>query len=132
MGMRRILEAAAQLPAASALSYLVLRSLKQAVYQTQPIGHYGLASPHYLHFTSPIRRYADLLVHRQLKHQLHVEGKPSGGGARIPAAEVEALDEMAAAVSEHERRAAEVEREAVSMYRAYLMRQQVGERFTGR
>jgi ribonuclease R len=132
VGMRRILDAIGEQAATPSLSYLVLRSLKQAMYDTKPIGHFGLASPSYLHFTSPIRRYADLLVHRLLKHHLHRDGKPSGGGAHIPLADLDTLTELAAAVSQHERRAAEAEREAVAMYRAYLMRQQVGERFTGR
>jgi ribonuclease R len=132
VGMRRILDAIGDQAATPSLSYLVLRSLKQAMYDTKPIGHFGLASPSYLHFTSPIRRYADLLVHRLLKHHLHRDGKPSGGGAQIPLAELDRLTELASAVSQHERRAAEAEREAVAMYRAYLMREQVGERFTGR
>ncbi|ACY17449.1 ribonuclease R [Haliangium ochraceum DSM 14365] len=131
-GMRRIIEAIEGQPAAASLSFQVLRSLKQAQYSTDPIGHFGLASPFYLHFTSPIRRYADLLVHRQLKHYLHADGKPSGGGARIPAADIDTLAERCAQISTHERRAVEVEREAVSMYRAYFMRGQVGEQFTGR
>jgi ribonuclease R len=132
VGLRRILDAIGEQPATSSLSYLVLRSLKQAVYDTQPIGHFGLASESYLHFTSPIRRYADLLVHRLLKYYLHLDGKPSGGGAHIPLAEVEVLTDLAATVSLHERRASEAEREAVAMYRAFLMREQVGEQFTGR
>jgi ribonuclease R len=131
-GMRRILEAIGEQAATPALSYLVLRSLKQAMYDTTPVGHFGLASPAYLHFTSPIRRYADLLVHRLLKHYLHRDGKPSGGGAHIALADLDALTELCKVVSQHERRAAEAEREAVAMYRAYLMREQVGERFTGR
>jgi ribonuclease R len=131
-GMRRILEAIGDQAATPSLSYLVLRSLKQAMYDTKPIGHFGLASPSYLHFTSPIRRYADLLVHRLLKHHLHRDGKPSGGGAHIALADLDTLTELSSAVSQHERRAAEAEREAVAMYRAYLMREQVGERFTGR
>ena len=116
-------------PAARSLSFLILRSLKQAVWSTNPIGHFGLASTDYLHFTSPIRRYPDVLVHRLLKHQLHLEGQASGGGHSAAPPLREKLEELASASSAHERRAMEAEREAVSMYRAYLVRSQVGERF---
>jgi ribonuclease R len=131
-GMKEVLEALAERPEARSLSFLLLRSLKQALYDTQAIGHFGLASLNYLHFTSPIRRYPDLLVHRLLKVHLHREGQASGGAASMSACERERLDELAHAVSQHERRALEAEREAVSMYRAYLMRDQVGEEFAGK
>jgi ribonuclease R len=109
----------------------VLRSLKQAVWDTVPIGHFGLASGDYVHFTSPIRRYPDLIVHRLLKHYLHKDGLPAGGAYREPPPPIERLTELAAGASGHERRAMEAEREAVAMYRAYLVRDQIGERFTG-
>jgi ribonuclease R len=131
LGMKRVLDAIAEKPGAQALSFLLLRTLTQAVWDTVPIGHFGLASGDYLHFTSPIRRYPDLLVHRLLKHHLHRDGAASGGGYGKPPPTVEALAELAAASSAHERRAMEAEREAVAMYRAYLMRDQIGEHFTG-
>lgn len=130
-GMKQVLAVLADKPAARALSFLVLRSLTQAVYDTEPRGHFGLASPNYLHFTSPIRRYPDLIVHRLLKAQLHREGKPSGGAARMRMPEPGRLSEIARSVSQHERRAMEAERETVSMYRAYLMRDQLGDELTG-
>ena len=131
LGMREVLDQVAQTSAARSLAFLVLRSLKQAVWDTVPMGHFGLASGEYLHFTSPIRRYPDLIVHRLLKHHLHRDGLPSGGAYREPPPSVEQLAELAAGASGHERRAMEAEREAVSMYRAYLMRDQIGERFPG-
>jgi ribonuclease R len=132
VGMRVVMEAIGDRPAARALSFLVLRSLKQAVYDTENIGHFGLASDEYLHFTSPIRRYPDLLVHRLLKYHLHREGQAAGGGgAHRPAPRAE-LDQLARDSSSHERRAIEAEREAVAMYRAYLMRDHIGEEFSGR
>jgi ribonuclease R len=130
-GMKRVLDAIADRPGAQAFSFLLLRTLTQAVWDTVPIGHFGLASGDYLHFTSPIRRYPDLLVHRLLKHHLHRDGAASGGGYAKPAPGVDVLGELAASSSAHERRAMEAEREAVAMYRAYLMRDQIGERFTG-
>jgi ribonuclease R len=131
LGMKDVLEKVAQSPASRSLGFLVLRSLKQAVWDTVPIGHFGLASGDYLHFTSPIRRYPDLLVHRLLKHHLHREGQASGGGyAKAPPPQ-EKLAELASTSSGHERRAMEAEREAVSMYRCYLVRDQIGEHFSG-
>ena len=131
LGMKAVLDQINEKPGAQALSLLVLRTLTQAVWDTVPIGHFGLASGDYLHFTSPIRRYPDLLVHRLLKYHLHRDGQPSGEGYSNPPPAVEALSELARASSGHERRAMEAEREAVAMYRCYLMRDQVGEVFEG-
>ena len=130
-GMKDVLDQITQKPGAQALSFLLLRTLTQAVWDTVPIGHFGLASGDYLHFTSPIRRYPDLLVHRLLKHQLHRDGNASGGGYGKPPPPIETLTELASSSSSNERRALEAERVAVAMYRAYLMRDQVGERFPG-
>jgi ribonuclease R len=131
LGMKHVLDQIAEKPGAQALSFLVLRTLTQAVWDTVPIGHFGLASGDYLHFTSPIRRYPDLLVHRLLKYHLHREGHASGGGYTKPPPPITELNKLAHSSSEHERRAMEAEREAVAMYRAYLMRDQVGQRFEG-
>lgn len=131
LGMKAVLDQIAEKPGAQALSLLVLRTLTQAVWDTVPIGHFGLASGDYLHFTSPIRRYPDLLVHRLLKSHLHRDGQPSGVGYTSAPPPVETLTELAHASSGHERRAMEAEREAVSMYRAYMMRDQVGCDFEG-
>ena len=131
LGMKAVLDQIADKPGAQALSFLVLRTLTQAVWDTVPIGHFGLASGDYLHFTSPIRRYPDLLVHRLLKYHLHREGHASGGGYEKAPPDQARLAELAAASSANERRAMEAEREAVAMYRAYLMRDQVGSEFEG-
>ena len=131
LGMKHVLDQIAEKPGAQALTFLVLRTLTQAVWDTVPIGHFGLASGDYLHFTSPIRRYPDLLVHRLLKYHLHREGLTSGGGYANAPPELEMLSELARASSTHERRAMEAEREAVAMYRAYLMRDQIGQKFEG-
>jgi len=131
LGMKRVLDQINEKPGAQALSFLVLRTLTQAIWDTVPVGHFGLASGDYLHFTSPIRRYPDLLVHRLLKYHLHKDGQPSGDGYTKPPPPVETLTELAHASSGNERRAMEAEREAVAMYRAYLMRDQIREDFEG-
>nr|WP_228530883.1 MULTISPECIES: ribonuclease R [Myxococcaceae] len=114
-------------PEQRALNQLLLRSMMQAVYSSSQVGHYGLASESYLHFTSPIRRYPDLLVHRLLKAHWAREGK------KRPAAAVEKeesrLEEMAQQCSDRERAAMLAERETVSFYAALLMKDRVGEEF---
>ncbi|HYO52129.1 ribonuclease R, partial [Archangium sp.] len=114
-------------PEERALNQLLLRSMMQAVYTASDIGHYGLAAEYYLHFTSPIRRYPDLLVHRLLKAHW-----TRGGQERSPAQlerEEQRLEDMAAQSSERERAAMQVEREVVSYYAALMMKDRLGEEF---
>ena len=103
------------------LSYLMLRSLKQARYSAENTGHFALAASHYTHFTSPIRRYPDLIVHRLLKASLD-------GGTYSSAAELKSIAEDC---SFTERRAAEAERELVEWKKAKFMEERVGEEFDG-
>ncbi len=112
-------------PLAPVLNSLLLRSMKQATYDTTSIGHFGLASKAYLHFTSPIRRYPDLIVHRVI-HQVLLEGQP-----RRDDKTRERLAEAALASSLAERRAMEVERAIVDLYRTFLMKSRIGDRFMG-
>lgn len=107
-------------PRRAVLEMLLLRTLKQAIYDPNNIGHFGLASAAYVHFTSPIRRYPDLLVHRAVKRLLHGE-KPNRSAAAL-----EALAAAARESSEQERRAMDIEREVVDLYRALLMRDRIG------
>jgi len=130
-GVRKLLQSLKGKPYERPVSYLVLRSLKQAVYDVVNVGHFGLASPAYLHFTSPIRRYPDLIVHRLLKVHLRREGLASGGSSHPPPPAKETLAALAAESSQHERRAVEAEREVVDVYRAVLMRDRIGEVLTG-
>ncbi|ADO72441.1 ribonuclease R [Stigmatella aurantiaca] len=114
-------------PEQRALNQLLLRSMMQAVYSSTQVGHYGLAAEHYLHFTSPIRRYPDLLVHRLLKAHWARAGKPRS--QVMLDREEERLEAMAEQSSERERAAMMVEREVVSFYATLLMKDRVGEAF---
>jgi ribonuclease R len=107
-----------------ALNQLLLRAMMQAVYSPENVGHFGLAAEHYLHFTSPIRRYPDLMVHRLLKE----EEERGGLHGRIPARD---LAEIALLASERERAAMQAEREIHAFYAALFMQERVGERFPG-
>jgi ribonuclease R len=112
-------------PRKTALEMLTLRSLKQAAYDIVNVGHFGLASDSYLHFTSPIRRYPDLIVHRLVKDLLR------GGRPKNSPDEVENLRNAATLSSQRERASVEVEREVVDLYRARLMQGSVGQTFEG-
>ncbi|MFN0061650.1 MAG: ribonuclease R [Myxococcaceae bacterium] len=114
-------------PEQRVLNQLLLRSMMQAIYSVEQRGHFGLAAEHYLHFTSPIRRYPDLLVHRLLWAQWN--SKQGGANARPPS--VKQLSELAAHCSDQERAAMSVEREVVSFYSTLLMKDRVGETFDG-
>ena len=109
-----------------ALNRFVLRAQSQAVYSPENIGHYGLALAQYTHFTSPIRRYADLLVHRLL-----VNGLKLGAGG-ISTEQAENLPEMARHISVTERQSANAEQAAVDRYFADAMQNRLGEYFVGR
>jgi ribonuclease R len=114
-------------PEERALNQLLLRSMMQAVYTASDIGHYGLAAEYYLHFTSPIRRYPDLLVHRLLKAHWARSGQQRSPGQLER--EEQQLEDMAAQSSERERAAMQVEREVVSFYAALMMKDRLGEEF---
>jgi ribonuclease R len=100
------------------LSYLMLRSLKQARYSTENVGHFALAAGAYTHFTSPIRRYPDLVVHRLLKDRGQTE--------RFPVSEAAGIAEEC---SQSERRAADAERELVEWKKVKFMAERVGDEF---
>lgn len=118
--LQDVLRKVAGTPAEQAVHYAVLRSMQRAVYSPEPDGHYALASDHYCHFTSPIRRYPDLTVHRLLK-TLAARGK-----ARADLAELVALGRHC---SEREQRAEAAERELVNVKLLYYLSGRIGEEF---
>ncbi len=121
------------------LSYLMLRSLKQARYAADSLGHFALGFDEYTHFTSPIRRYPDLIVHRILKWALeHRSETPSRKAHIVPPRGSEAalyshtsLEEIAAETSEAERRADAAERELMDWKTAQFMEEHLGEEYEG-
>ncbi|WEZ83761.1 ribonuclease R [Rhizobium sp. 32-5/1] len=121
-----ILSTAVDKPYETMVNEMVLRSQSQAVYSPENIGHFGLNLMKYAHFTSPIRRYADLIVHRALVGVLGL-----GEGGITPAEEAE-LDDIAAEISTFERRAMAAERDTVDRLIAHHLSGRVGEEFTGR
>jgi ribonuclease R len=112
-------------PRRGVLEMLLLRSLKQAVYDVTNIGHFGLASEAYVHFTSPIRRYPDVEIHRAVKRLIR------GGKPDTSAAALEALASSATRSSARERAVMDIEREVVDLCRALLMRNRIGEILDG-
>lgn len=108
------------------VNFVLLRSMAQAHYNELPLGHFGLAARHYTHFTSPIRRYPDLLVHRILRKTL--QGGLSSSESRKLAA---TLPRMVQHASEQERVAMEAERESVDLKKVEFMEGKEGEEFTG-
>jgi len=108
------------------LSDLLLRAQRKALYSAECRGHYALAAPYYCHFTSPIRRYPDLIVHRQLTRLLE-DGRPVA--AKDFESVNERLAEMAALSSERERRAEQAERESLLWKKIVFMKDKIGREF---
>jgi ribonuclease R len=124
-GVSKFLAQIAEHPRRQVLEGLLLRSLQQAVYDIVNIGHFGLASDAYLHFTSPIRRYPDVEVHRAVKRVLR------GGKPDVSTRAIEELRAHATQASTRERAAMEVEREVVDLYRTLMMRDRIGDVLEG-
>ncbi|HJZ30746.1 MAG TPA: ribonuclease R [Hyphomicrobiaceae bacterium] len=122
----RVLERAKALPARDLVNEVVLRTQSQAVYQAENAGHFGLNLTRYAHFTSPIRRYADLVVHRSLIKTLAL------GAGGIGEDEARHLHEIAAAISDTERRAMAAERETMDRLIAEYLSERVGAEFDAR
>jgi ribonuclease R len=123
--LRDLLAKIGDRPDALLISTAVIRSMPQAVYQPGNIGHFGLALEHYAHFTSPIRRYPDLVVHRGIRQVLQ-EGDPQALVDWHGAFPVLGQD-----CSFRERRADEATRGAIAWLKCYYMQERVGEEFDG-
>ncbi len=125
--IQRLLESCRGKPEERVVNRVLLRSMKQALYQPENIGHFGLASTCYTHFTSPIRRYPDLIVHRMLERALR--------GEKLKPKEREELQSYLAEAGKHtserERHAMDAEREMVDLKKAQFMMNKMGEEFTG-
>ncbi len=122
----RVLRRYAGTPELQLISEVMLRSQSQAAYSPDNIGHFGLALPRYAHFTSPIRRYADLLVHRALIKALRL------GHDGISDEQIANFPEIGERITETERRAQQAEREAIDRYLTAFMAARIGGRFAAR
>ncbi len=127
--LNRLLAQAVGTGAEETLSIATLRAMQQAVYAPANLGHFGLALANYAHFTSPIRRYADLVVHRALitAHGWGPDPKTDG----LTPAEIERLEDTAEHVSMTERRSMAAERDTTDRYLAAFLSTQVGATFEG-
>lgn len=108
-------------PEQNVLQTLAVRTMSKAIYTTEPLGHFGLAFEHYSHFTSPIRRYPDMMAHRLLEHYLE-------GGKNV---DVEPVEEECKHSSEREKVAASAERASIKYKQVEFMSEVIGETFTG-
>lgn len=124
--IQKLLDKAAGTPEEALISRLALRSMKQAKYSVESSGHFGLACQYYCHFTSPIRRYPDLQIHRIIKEQLR---------GRLNENRVEhyraVLPQVAKHSSDTERRADEAERETLKLKKTEYMEEKIGQEFDG-
>ena len=124
--LSRLLEQLKEHELSPIVSQLVLRAQSQAAYAPRNIGHFGLNLGHYAHFTSPIRRYADLIVHRALIRALRL-----GEGGLEEGVTIDELQTLGGHLSRSERRAMEAERNALSRFTALLLAERVGSAFAG-
>jgi ribonuclease R len=128
----RLLRRAEATPVATLVNDLVLRCQAQAAYSPDNIGHFGLGLRRYAHFTSPIRRYADLLVHRALIASANAAGSDFGVGALPSDIDHDRLAVVGEHISTTERRAAAAERSAIERYRTILVADAIGGLFSAR
>lgn len=128
MDIQKILEQTKNRPEEKLISFVTLRSLQQARYLTENLGHFGLAAECYTHFTSPIRRYPDLMIHRLLYESLGKNSKTSSSKALKEQSTIASICEHSSIM---ERKAAEAERASVEYKMAEYMYEHIGEFFNG-
>lgn len=126
--LQTLLEEIKGTPEETVLSKIMLRSMKQARYDAQSLGHFGLAAEFYSHFTSPIRRYPDLIIHRVIREVLESGGTLSDKRHEYLASR---MSDIAQQSSERERVAVDAERETEALKKAQYMLDKVGEEFEG-
>jgi ribonuclease R len=127
--LQRLLAAIRGKPEEQALKVALLKSLKRARYSPQPLGHYGLAKANYLHFTSPIRRYADLVVHRALRRDAAPQRAAAATAARRPYhSDMAEIASIAEHISVTERTAADAEVDAIQMKKLEFFQRQLDAR----
>ncbi|SDH21565.1 RNAse R [Alteribacillus persepolensis] len=125
--LQKVLDEVKGEPEEAVINTVLLRSMQQAKYDPENVGHFGLASDFYTHFTSPIRRYPDLIVHRLIREYLvhkNMDGKTQSAWK-------DKLPDITQHASEMERRAVDAEREVDDLKKAQFMEDKVGEEFTG-
>ncbi|MFD1032128.1 ribonuclease R [Metaplanococcus flavidus] len=125
--LQEIVESVAGKPEEPVVSTMMLRSMQQAKYSAESLGHFGLSTEFYTHFTSPIRRYPDLIIHRLIRTYL-IEKDLSEATLRHWDAN---MDDIATHTSERERRAVEAERDTDALKKTQFMADKIGEEFTG-
>ena len=120
---QNLLKAGEDLPTFAVLNRVMLRSMQKARYSSENVGHFGLASDCYCHFTSPIRRYPDLCIHRIIKQVLH------GGYDEAQRRYAGFVSQAAEQSSDRERRAADAERDVDDLYKTMYMSERIGEEY---
>jgi ribonuclease R len=123
---QKLVEKMSGTPEEKPIAFLMLRTMQKARYDPENLGHFGLAAEHYTHFTSPIRRYPDLMVHRTLRESRHGEMDQDRREQLV-----EDMPEIARHTSERERRADDAERELVQWKKVRFMADKVGDEFEG-
>ena len=123
--LNKLMDRVKDRPDSVAISMALLRSMSHAEYTPKNIGHFGLALDAYAHFTSPIRRYPDLLVHRAIRHIVR------GGKAGNYAYDGDAMEHLGAVCSEYERRAEDATREVEAWLKCQFMEDKIGEQYEG-
>lgn len=129
--LQKLLAEVSGKPEERTINHVILRSMKQAVYSGKNIGHFGLASDEYCHFTSPIRRYPDLVVHRALKEAAKGSGQKSAQQSKWAKRLAENIPVMGEQTSMKERRAMEAERDVVVLKKTQFMLDKVGDTYAG-